>query len=335
MMPSTSANLARSITWASSKQSYLTARLLADRDLADDCLRAYAYFRWADDQIDICLSGKDECTAFIERQKSLINSLYHGERPKELLPEEAILADLIAHDRRPDSGLRSFIRNFMSVIEFDAYRKARIASRHELAAYTTCLATAVMDGIQYFIGNEHAYPRTHDRTLAVTGAHITHMLRDTLEDHSVGLFNIPAEDLKAYRINLEDLDNEQMRSWVRGQVELARTCFRAGKSYIDSLEILRCKLAGILYCARFECILDAIQRDGYRLRAEYPERHALMTWLKMIRLGLVMTLKHIARRTRQFFFHSAQSAELISGDGYPFGSSQEGLKPRKARAFPK
>ena len=42
MMTSTSANLARSITWASSKQSYLIARLLADRDLADNCLRAYA-----------------------------------------------------------------------------------------------------------------------------------------------------------------------------------------------------------------------------------------------------------------------------------------------------
>ena len=31
-MTNTSANLARSITWASSKQSYLTARFLADRD---------------------------------------------------------------------------------------------------------------------------------------------------------------------------------------------------------------------------------------------------------------------------------------------------------------
>ncbi len=54
-MTNTTARLARRITWASSKQSYLTARLLADRDLADDCLRAYAYFRWADDRIDISL----------------------------------------------------------------------------------------------------------------------------------------------------------------------------------------------------------------------------------------------------------------------------------------
>ena len=48
-----SARLARSITWHASKQTYLTACLLADRNLVDDCLRAYAYFRWADDQIDV------------------------------------------------------------------------------------------------------------------------------------------------------------------------------------------------------------------------------------------------------------------------------------------
>jgi phytoene/squalene synthetase len=300
-MASISANLARSITWASSKQSYLTARLLADRDLADDCLRAYAYFRWADDRIDICLSGKDECTAFIERQKSLIDNLYRGERPNDLLPEEAMLADLIAHDRTPDSGLHSFIRNFMSVIEFDAYRKARIVSRHELAAYTSCLATAVMDGLQYFIGNDHPYPKTHNRNLAVTGAHITHMLRDTLEDLSVGLVNIPAEDLEAHGIDLEDVDSEQMRGWVREQVELARYCFRKGRTYIDSLDVLRCKLAGVWYCARFECVLNAIERDGYRLRAEYHQRHALKTWLEMARLGVLVTVKHFACRISLFF----------------------------------
>jgi hypothetical protein len=38
-----------------------------------------------------------------------------------------------------------------------------------------------MDGLQYFIGNEHPYPKTMDRNLAVVGAHLVHMLRDTRE----------------------------------------------------------------------------------------------------------------------------------------------------------
>ena len=264
----------------------------------DDCLRAYAYFRWADDMIDITLSGDVERTVFINRQKALIDSLYQGLRPDDLSPEEDMLADLIAHDRGPDSGLRSFIRNFMSVIEFDAPPPRTVTGSHELAVYTTCLATAVMDGLQYFIGNGHPYPKTNDRAMAVTGAHITHMLRDLLEDLSTGLVNIPAEYLESHGISVKNEMSEQFRPWVREQVELAWNCFQAGKTYIDSLEVLRCKLAGVWYCARFECVLNAIERDGYRLRAEYPERHALKTWLEMLWLGAVTTWKHFAGRIR-------------------------------------
>lgn len=321
-MTTTTARLARSITWASSKQSYLTARLLADRDLADDCLRAYAYFRWADDMIDISLSSEAARIAFIQRQKNLIDSLYRGERPADLSPEESMLADLIAHDRAPESGLRSFIRNFMAVIEFDAHRQGRLASRAELEAYTACLATAVMDGLQYFIGNGHAYPRTRNRTQAVTGAHITHMLRDTCEDLSAGLVNIPAEHLAAHHLTLNEVNSEDMRAWVREQVVLARMCFQEGKIYIDSLDVLRCKLAGVWYCARFECVLDLIERDGFRLRADYPERHCWKVWLEMARLGLVVTLKHLVGRARAFFFRRFNSPAGLNSKwnmpSYPF-----------------
>jgi phytoene/squalene synthetase len=317
-MTQSTACLARSITWASSKQSYLTARLLADRDLVDDCLRAYAYFRWADDMIDISLSRAADRTAFIERQKALIDALYRGNRPADLLLEEAMLADLISHDRLPESGLHSFIRNFMAVIEFDAHRQGRLASRVELQAYTTCLATAVMDGLQYFIGNGQPYPLTHDRNLAVTGAHITHMLRDTCEDLPAGLVNIPAEYLEAHGLDLNQVNSESLRAWVREQVVLARLCFRDGKTYIDSLDVLRCKLAGFWYCARFECVLDLIERDGFRLRAAYPERHGLKVWLEMARLGVMVTLNHFAGRLRAFFFRLNPPSGLHSKWNNPF-----------------
>jgi phytoene/squalene synthetase len=293
--------LAHSITRAGSKQSYLTARLLVDRDLVDDCLRGYAYFRWADDVVDITIQSNAGRTAFIARQKLLIETLYCGERPADLCPEEEMLADLIAHDRRPDSGLRSFIHNFMAVIEFDANRNGRLVTRHELTAYTAWLATAVMDGIQYFIGNGHPYPKTPDRTLAVVGAHLVHMLRDTLEDIPVGFVNIPAEEIQARGIQLEDVESESFRLWVREQVERAKICFRAGKCYIDTLDVLRCKLAGAWYCARFNWFLNTIQRDGYRLRRAYPARDSLAVWVEMAGLGFAIILRHIAGRIQRGF----------------------------------
>jgi phytoene/squalene synthetase len=296
--------LAHSITWAGSKQSYITARLLVDRDLVDDCLRGYAYFRWADDVVDITIQSNAGRTAFIARQKLLIETLYRGERPVELCPEEEMLADLIAHDRGPDSGLRSFIHNFMAVIEFDANRNGRLVTSQELNFYTIWLATAVMDGLQYFIGNGHPYPKTPDRMLAVVGAHLVHMLRDTLEDIPAGFVNVPAEEIQVRGIQLEDVESESFRLWVREQVERARVCFRAGKRYIDTLDVLRCKLAGAWYCARFDWFLNAIQRDGYRLRRAYPEHDNLAAWVEMARLGFIITLRHIAGRIQWDFLRT-------------------------------
>jgi len=297
----TTAALAHSITWAGSKQSYLTARLLADRDLVDDCLRAYAYFRWADDMIDLTFQSRGERTAFITRQRLLIEDLYQGNRPVDLCPEEEMLADLITHDRGPDNGLRSFIYNFMAVIEFDAKRNGRLVTRRELIDYTTWLANAVIDGIQYFIGNGYPYPKTKDRTLAVVGAHLVHMLRDTLEDIPVGFVNIPAEDVQIYNICLEDVENESFRRWAGGQAERARNCLQAGKRYIDNLEVLRCKLAGAWYCARFEWYLNEFEKDGYRLRRAYPEHQTLAVWLEMAWLGFKITLKHIIGKFQRGF----------------------------------
>ena len=83
---------------------------------------------------------------------------------------------------------------------------------------------------------------------------------------------------------------------MQEQVTQARQYLQEGKHYIDSLDVLRAKLAGIWYCARFERILIAIERDGYRLRRGYPERRCLVAWTEMIGLGLTVALEHVAGR---------------------------------------
>jgi phytoene/squalene synthetase len=309
-----SAALARSITWGSSKQSYLTAILLADRDLVEDCLRAYAYFRWADDRIDLADFSVEDRIHLVERQKALAERCYRGERPSALSAEEEMLADLIAHDRGKSDGLHSFIQNFFWVLEFDAQRKGRTVSVQELETYSAHLAKAVMDGFQYFIGNSCAYPQSPDRTLAVLGAHSTHMLRDLREDLPVGYINIPAEILPSTGIRAEDLDGEFFRAWVRHEVGRARRLLREGRRYIDSLNVLRCKLAGIWYCARFDRVLDLIERDGYRLRMDYPERKNLATWIYIAGLSVPVIGKHCLQKflksTARIFSKAQQNTEV-------------------------
>jgi phytoene/squalene synthetase len=310
-----SAALAHRITWKSSKQSYLTALLLADSRLVNDCLRAYAYFRWADDVVDLSTLSKEGKAAFISMQKTLVEEMYAGRRPEHLCAQEAMLADLIAHDRGNNSGLRSFIRNFMAVIEFDSDRIGCLVSSDELRAYTTRLATAVMDGIQYFIGNGHSYPRDPDRIRAVLGAHVVHMLRDMHEDIPAGMINLPRELLEAYDLSVEDLHGLAFRDWVRGQVENARRDFQAGLKYIEALQVLRCRLAGIWYLARFECVLRAIEKDGYILRRDYPERRCFAAWLEMLRLGALVVVKYFVEKVHGIFPLEENSWDVSQNTG--------------------
>jgi phytoene/squalene synthetase len=292
----------------------------------DDCCRAYGYFRWADDVVDgdttvpgeepsdAPLSTRDRRIAFIRRQRELIDRLYANERPSGLAPEEQIVADLIDSDRAEASGLQSFIRNFLAIIEFDAHRRGRLISEGELNWYSNRLGKAVTDAIQYFIGNGHPYPAADNHYLAATAAHITHMLRDLLPDVADGYVNIPREYLEAHGITPQDAASPPMRDWVRDRVELARHYFREGKRYIDGLGVLRCKIAAYWYCARFEGLLDTIERDGYLLRASYPKRRKLSTWLAMACLALSISLRHLSRQRLWRRDRSLSRGELEGSD---------------------
>lgn len=295
-MSKATASLARSITWAGSKQSYLTARLLVDRDLIDDCFRAYAYFRWADDVVDVSSQSIEEAVAFITRQRALIDSLYKGGRPPALAPQEELIADLISHDRGENSGLQSFIRGFLAALEFDAQRRGRLISQQELDWYSSCLGRSVTDAIQYFIGNGHTYAATGNRYLAATAAHMTHMLRDMVEDMADGFLNVPCEYLGIPDASEMNEMSPPSRDWVKGRVDLARQYFVEGKAYLDELDLLRCKIAGYWYCVRFESVLDAIERDDYVLRLHYTEGRSLFGIFKLARITVPVTLRHIVRR---------------------------------------
>lgn len=292
-----SEELARSITRASSKQAFYTAQLLVDSHLVGDFCRAYAYFRWADDVVDQTARSDGQRLSFIKRQRKLIEALHARQRPADLSAEEEMLADLVHNHKNGKAGLRSFIENMFAVIEFDARRKGSTVRREQLDSYSGWLARSVTDGLQYFIGNEAAYPDGESRYLAAHGAHIVHLLRDTVRDIDNGYINIHQEYLDEHGIAPGDIDSPPFRAWVQERTELARRQFREGKRYLESLEVLRCKIAGYWYCARFESILDTIEGDGYALRAEYKSE---WVWPRMLWLSIAIAIRHAYRRAHVF-----------------------------------
>ncbi len=274
--------LAARITRNSSQQTYYTIRFLVDRGMTADAYRAYGYFRWLDDQLDQGGMARSEQMVIVERQKALIDYCYQGRQPFHLSAEETLLAELIRGDRENNSGLRAYIRNMMAVMAFDAERRGRLISGEELERYTRWLAVAVTEALHHFIGHRDRSPQCEVRYHAVSAAHITHMLRDTLEDAQAGYYNIPREYLEAHGLDPQDVYSEAYRQWVQTRVELARESFRAGAGYLARVENPRCRLAGYAYMARFEGVLDAIQRDDYHLRAGYPEGKRLGSGLRRV-----------------------------------------------------
>lgn len=283
----TNGPLAADITKAASKQTYYTIRLFVDRERVDDAYRAYGYFRWVDDVLDTEASPRSKKIAFVNRQKSMLEACYRGETPEGLCVEEWMLVDLIHNDMEKNNGLHSYLRNMMAVMAFDAERRGAIISQAELSEYSRALAVAVTEAMYYFIGHDTAPPHHEARYLAVTAAHITHMLRDTIEDLDAGYFNISGDYLQKRGISPKDVESQAYREWVCNRVRLARMYFKAGRKATAQVKSLRCRLAGYAYTARFEWMLRAIERDNYCLRFEYPER-------KRLRAGLWMGWKALS-----------------------------------------
>jgi phytoene/squalene synthetase len=277
---------ASAITKAASKQTYFTIRFLVDRDRVDDAYRAYGYFRWVDDTLDAESISGLERIVFLERQKALLEKSYQGESPHDAKIQEKMLVELVQHDYEKNSGLQSYLNNMMQVMDFDARRRGRLISQAELNEYTRWLATAVTDNLHHFIGHGQFAPRDETRYLAVSAAHITHMLRDTYDDVQAGYYNVPREALETNHIHPQDVHSDAYRTWVRSRVQLARGYFKAGKDYFARVENPRCRLACFAYIARFEWLLDTIEREDYRLRPQYSERKSfgtglLMSWLTL------------------------------------------------------
>lgn len=278
------------ITYTGSKQTYYTFRFLVDRNRKPTAYRAYAYFRWLDDQVDSDSGTQAEKIAFVNRQCRLLEAYYRGESPNVSCPEEQLLVEMVRNDHEKDSGLQLYLRNMMRVMAFDAERRGRLITHAELTEYTHWLATAVTEALFYFIGHKDDPPCGEARYHAVYGAHVVHMLRDGVEDIAAGYFNIPGEYLQDQHLSPEQLNSPSFRKWVYGRAKLARQYFAQGRKYFSQVKSWRCRLACAAYLARFEWMLNRIEQDGYCLQEAYPERKSLKAGLWMAWRILTTTL---------------------------------------------
>ena len=100
------------------------------------------------------------------------------------------------------------------------------------------------------------------------------MLRDTYVDLRAGYFNIPGELLEGHSIGPEDMHSDAYREWVEARVRLASMYLEQGKAYFARVQNVRHRLAGLAYVARFEWLIETLEREEFRLRPEYATEGA-------------------------------------------------------------
>lgn len=305
-------SLASAITRAASAQTYLTIRLLVDRGRVGDAMRAYAYFRWLDDALD----GEDprgatpgtaarERLLLLGRQQDLLERCLAGSSPTDVDAHEAMLIELVAHAGPDDARLESYLRHMMRVMAFDVGRRGRLISAAELDGYTRSLAVAVSDAMHHFIGHDAPAADNGARYLAVSGAHILHMLRDTFGDLRTGYCNVPREVLEAASIGPEDIASDAYRAWVAARVRLARDQLDAGRAYFARHPCRRHRLAGLAYIARFDWLPERLKRDGFVVRRDYDGAPGVGTTLRMGALTAAWMAGYRGRSSRPVPFRHA------------------------------
>ena len=264
-----SSSISRSITRAASRQTFYTIWMLADRELADDAYRAYAYFRWVDDWLDTPGRVPAECRLFAARQRHLIDRCYAGDPPAALEPAGS-------HPGRSDSR-----RSGQGQPPGCLYRqhdgrhdvRCRAPRSGDLPGRTECLPAVVVCGRDRGPSLLHWAPRARTQRFGPLpgghrGPHHTYASRHPrrcpgwLLQYQLGVPERP-------RISPLDVDHDAYRDWVRMRVDLARRYFAAGRRYFSQVRSRRCRLAAYAYTARFDIVLDMIERDGYVLRQDY------------------------------------------------------------------
>jgi hypothetical protein len=90
-------------------------------------------------------------------------------------------------------------------------------------------------------------------------------------------------------------------------VLLAKNSLYEGKKYILRLPVVRGKIAALWYCARFEGLLETIQKDGYILRSHYTKQRNLLNSIRMFGIAVHVVVFHIFSSTERVT--SSASAE--------------------------
>ncbi len=249
--------LATEITRSESPFAYKISNLLFFPGRKNILLHYYAYFRWADDQVDNTTIPTNEAHLFIKRQKNLVTSWYEGNAIKPLTVFEEIAFVATQEDINQGKKLRNMVVSFLDALDWDVQRKHKIINQADLNHYSFLLGNSYAEGLLYGLGLD---PTNSDyylpKILCGVAAHRTHILRDLRIDIKIGYLNIPAEDIETFSVQFGR--DWVCSAWIEQKAAKAMHLFIKGLKYKYRLPSMRSQLVFYLYCRKYIRTLEKV-----------------------------------------------------------------------------
>ena len=209
---------AENIARKRSSKAWVMANILIPKPGRDYLFLCYAYLRWVDNFIDDKTKTFDEKKEFIEYQSSIISLISSGKSVRVNSNEEAYIYYFILFAiQSKKQVLIDELKIMIEAMKMDVcrLRNKGIFSDKELHHYVSLLNKSMFGLVHSFIFFEDNIKGNYKNLgefLWYAGS-----LRDFYEDYNDGYINISAEDIKEYKIHLDN-KFENIDLWLKDKI---------------------------------------------------------------------------------------------------------------------
>jgi phytoene/squalene synthetase len=204
----------------------------------------YAYFRWADDIVDAPGRDASAVRRFMGDQAAIIEGSADPRQPAERALRRALA------DRRLGPRLLPAVERMAQALAYDACRGQGPIPEAELQRQVERIGDAFVEAIWVCSGGR-GRPSSPALLLA-RAATATHMLRDRIEDQSLGYCNLPREQFGA----TVPTPGPALEAWLAVRRAELEAWFAEGLAAVDSIPERRTRALVRLLGERYREVLE-------------------------------------------------------------------------------
>jgi squalene synthase HpnC len=244
----------------------------------------YSFCRWADDLGDE-IDDTQRSLELLAWWRSELEACYEGDCRHPVFVALRATIDQKNIPQKPFADLISAFEQDQTVLEYDSYE--------QLLDYCSRSANPVGRLLN------HLWSKSNEASLEwsdsiCTGLQLANFWQDVERDLKIGRSYLPLEDRERFGITREMLEARQSTpefiELMKFEVDRARQFLISGASVIDQLPLL-IQIDIELFAAGGLCVLDRIQKIGYRVLEQRP----VVTKWDGIRLLASATLRVFGR----------------------------------------